>query len=468
MGTGIPVPATIPEGSKAFILCVPDDPFFYGVVMGALKTTTFRYYWQGSTEQIDAVTERMQTMYYDYQDQVGCMICDMIAQCFEDQDPGLMAAVAEAFRNNPTLRAAISEALTEEGGATPGRPVSDQQAAQDTLPENVRNEEGDCIPDNLWGACLYLVQSGNRAITDFFDILEAASNALEASAIIAQNIPAVGQYAASAAQFADQMRETIAEGYAAAYTEDYEQSLACDLFCLAKADCELSLDQMIATMNARLTSPIDIGDMGEIMAGIASGTWIGDEIADIAFMVYFSAVRFGQQFADKIGVRPLSDLMSLGADQLASDNWQILCDCGEAWILELDFTGSDMPENWTLISGTHVPGSGVLPVISSGGFSQARIQYDPVDSEQILEFTIQTDGYPAGSFGQVFSPYPSGTSFTYNFEEGVSGEDIEVSGLPAMFSDQAFAFGMEMNTTTPVNHITGVRIVGVGANPYTA
>jgi len=335
MGSGIPVPPEIPEGSKAFILCVPDDPFFYGVVMGALKTMTFKYYWDGTDEEKTAVTDRMLTMYYDYQEQVGCMICDMVAECFATGNEALIEALAEAIRNNPLLQEAIADALTQQGGAVPGRPLTPGQSGSSLLPDNVKDEEGNCIDDNLWGAMLYLVQSGNRLITDFFDVLEAASNTLESMEIISKAIPAAGDYISSAAGFADQLQENIAEGYAAAYTEAYEQGLACDLFCLARSTCDLSLDAIINVLNERLSEPLNIGDFGEIMAGIASGTWVGDELADVAFMCFFGALKFGQQFGETLGVRPLPVLMSLGADQLASNNWEVLCDCAEETTLQV-------------------------------------------------------------------------------------------------------------------------------------
>src|SRR6185369_4306761 len=105
MGTGIPVPATIPEGSKAFIVCVPDDPFFYGVVMGLLKQATFKYFWDGTEEQKEAVTDRMLTMYYGYQDQVGCMDCENIADCIEN-DEATQAALAAAIRSSNAIQQA--------------------------------------------------------------------------------------------------------------------------------------------------------------------------------------------------------------------------------------------------------------------------------------------------------------------------------------------------------------------------
>lgn len=335
MARGIPVPPVIPEGSKAFILCVPDDPFFYGVVMGAIKTMTFRYYWQGSTEQIDAVTERMTQMYYDYQEQVGCMICDMVAECFADGNEALIEALAEAIRNNPLLQAAIADAMAQNGSYTPGHSLTPGQSAANLIPDNVKDEFGNCIDDNLWGAMLYLVQSGNRLISDFFEVLEVLSNTIERMEVVSKAIPAAGDYISAAAGFADQLGEEIAEGYAGAYTEAYEQQLACDLFCLARSTCELSIDGVINLLNERLSEPFGLADFGEIMTGIATGSWVGDELVDVAFMVFFGALKFGQQFGDTLGVRPLPVLMSLGADQLASNNWEVLCDCAEETTLQV-------------------------------------------------------------------------------------------------------------------------------------
>jgi len=271
-------------------------------------------------------------------------ICERIASCLTDENPAVVAALAELMRSNPTIQQAISEAISENGGGIPGQPLSDEQQQRDLLPPEVKPDD-ECDYDALWGACLYLVQSGNRAITDFFENLEAASNTLEAATIIAGAIPAAGQYAEAAGEFADQMQENIAEGYAAAYTETYEEELACALFCLARSNsCELPLDGMVAILADRLSVPGLVVDFGLLMNFVSAGTWVGADIANVAYLVYFNALKYGQQFGDIIGVRPLSDLMGLGADQLASDNWMTLCDCPDdwQWTFPLDdvFTGN--------------------------------------------------------------------------------------------------------------------------------
>jgi len=251
--------------------------------------------------------------------------CLEVAQCFEDENEALMQALADAITNNALLQSAIASAISEQGGAVPGKPLTPAQSAKDALPPEVRDEEGVCIDDALWGACLFLVQSGNRAIEDVFQRLEAASNTLETSGIISQAIPAAGQYVGAAVAFADQMGENIAEGYTAAYDEAYENSLACAIFCAAKATCQLTPDMLVTILSDRLPAPEDTIDFGIVMARVGSGVYSGPEIADVAFYVYFSALKFGQQFGEIIGIRPLTDLMGLGADQLMSDNWMTLC-----------------------------------------------------------------------------------------------------------------------------------------------
>lgn len=253
--------------------------------------------------------------------------CEEIASCFENENESLMIAVANAIKNNLLLQQAIGDAIEQVGGATPGLPLSELSSGSNTLPDNVYDEEGDCVLDNLWGGVLYLVQTANRAISDFFEIIESAGNTLETATIVAEAIPAAGDYVAAAGAFADQLQENISEGYAAAYTEEYEEELACEIFCIARENCSLSIDELIEILNQRLPDPGDFSDFGLVMARIGSGTYSGPEIADVAFYLYFTALRFGQQFGSTLGIRPLEDMMSLGADFLSSDNWELLCDC---------------------------------------------------------------------------------------------------------------------------------------------
>jgi len=284
--------------------------------------------------------------------------CEEMVECLNDPESPFPAALAEALANNPLLAAAVAEALPNAGAGVPGRPLTAGQSATSILPAGVKDEEGNCISDALWGACLYLVQSGNRAITDFFEILESASNTLEASAIVAGAIPAAGSSAAAAAEFADQLLENFQEGYAGAYTEEYETQLACDLFCRASQACDLSMDDLNEIMAARLPDATTFLTFQAVMVYMGAGLPIGVNIADAMFTIFFTALQFGQQFGDTIGIRPLTDLMGLGADQLASDNWETLCDCPSCDFL--DFTTDEYSGLTDLSFGTWVDGVGFV------------------------------------------------------------------------------------------------------------
>lgn len=255
-------------------------------------------------------------------------ICDEVADCIESTPAvrdAIDGVIASALRE-PT--SAVRGALSDIGVPVPGQPLSPTQAASDLLPANVK-PGGICDNDALWGACLYLVQSGNRTITDFFEILALATDVLEAAQTTLNAIPVVGQYIGLAAGYAGAMQDWLADSYSAVYTESYEQGLACDLFCAAQDTCELSLDAAINVMNTRLSAPIDISDYAEIItAFITHGAWVGDEIADISFLLFLTSLKFGQKFGGQVGVLTIQTVLSLGADQLASNNWEVLCtDC---------------------------------------------------------------------------------------------------------------------------------------------
>jgi len=261
-------------------------------------------------------------------------ICERVAECFSSQNESVMEALALALATNPLLIGAIADAVTQSGSATPGRSLSPGEATASFLPGNVKTTEGECIENALWGACLYLVQSGDRAIKDFFELTENASNTLEMSTAVAGAIPAAGPYAEAAGELADQILENFAEGYAAAYTEEFEQGLACEIFNIARENCELTFEQLVDVMAARMPDPTTWTTFEQVMVTLGSGVLVGPLVADAMFALYFGAVRFGQQFAGTLGIRPLTDLMSLGADQLASDNWQLLCEDDPQFVVE--------------------------------------------------------------------------------------------------------------------------------------
>lgn len=394
-------------------------------------------------------------------------ICDAFADCLTAENEAVVEALAALIRNNQTIISAIADSLSSGGGAVPGRSLTDSQAREDVLPENVRDGEGDCILDALWGGTLYLVQSGNRAITDVFEIIESASNTLENMEIISRNIPAAGDYIATAAAFADQLQEVIAEGYSAAYTETFEENLACAIFCTARTDCELSVDDLMDIMNARLSEPMDLGDFGEIMAGIATGTWVGDDIANVAFLLFFAALRFGQQFGGTVGIRPLDILMSLGADQLASDNWETLCDCPEIW--DYAFPDGDNWDAWTLndFAGAQTAVVATALVGAENTTNNANfLSAEIVATGDVSHFEFDV-AWIDGNSGNACILYVDGTPVETQELLASGTRTVGASGTWTGMHTYSILMGINGGTgATRHTEVTAARFNGDGTNPF--
>lgn len=395
--------------------------------------------------------------------------CEEMAQCLTDQNEALMAALADVLANNPQLIAAIGAAVTENGSGIPGEPLTANQASRDVLPENVKNEEGDCIYDALWGACLFLVQSGNRLITDFFERLESASNTLETSAIVAETVPAAGPYVSAAAQFADQLQENLSEGYAAAYTETYEENLACALFCLARDGCELTPDMLMDSLAERLGYIDGTENYGVLMARVGTGVFVGDGIADAMFYIYFAALRFGQQFLDQLGVRPMTDLMGLGADQLASDNWQTLCGCSYDWVYEIDLTTSADWGDAAIVHGDFVPGVGIVGALEGDGSNLMQLLFSVADWGTSTLTRAKAWGNSTAASSGAFRGFiyiDAGTPIFHDIGSDGSGDYILDDTSPPGTPEDTYIHLSNLNSSYGVNTLTKYRLEGTGTNPF--
>lgn len=331
MGTGIPVPPVIPEGSKAFTVCVPDDPFFYGVVMGLLKQATFKYFWAGTDEQKTAVTDRMLEMYYGYQDQAGCMDCDQIADCIEN-DAATQAAIAEAITSNTLIQNAINNVYNPvPGGGTMPPEVSGQ---------NVTGPNPTCNLDALWGYIDTGIESMNAANRDSQEVIETLSQPAERLATLLSAIPGVGILPVDEIVAYGQglWSDDLFTAYVANDTAPYRTQLKCDLFCIARdAGCVVSVDMLVDLFLDRLSFS-GAKTLDYIVSYLVAGTWVGTEINDTFYLAQALWLKYGDQFFHILGLPGIGILFGLGEP---SDDWTLLCDCPEFWEHTIDFTASN-------------------------------------------------------------------------------------------------------------------------------
>lgn len=331
MARGIPVPPVIPEGSKAFTICVPDDPFFYGVVMGALKVTTFNYYWQGSSADIEAVTDRMKTMYYTYQDQDGCMDCAQVADCIEN-DAATQEAIANAIRTSTSIQDALRDAYDE---FQRGKDMPPDVTGQDVTGANPG-----CNLDKLWGWIIAGVNEMDTNNRDSQQVFETLSNQWERISTLVAAIPGVGVLPVDEIiQYAQGLwSDDLIDAYEANDTLTYRRQIACDLFCMARDNgCALTLDMMLNYFLERIAYS-GLQTVGNIVGYLIGGTWSGTQINDTFYIAQLVFLKFGNAFFKLIGIKPIEIMFQLGEP---SDDWTLLCDCPEDWESYVDFELSD-------------------------------------------------------------------------------------------------------------------------------
>jgi len=320
MGTGIPVPEVIPEGSKAFTVCVPDDPFFFGVVMGLLKQATFKYFWDGTEEQKTAVTDRMLIMYYGYQDQVGCMDCANVAGCIEG-DEETQAAIAAAIASSTLIQQAIANVYNELGvGGTMNAATRDR---------NLTGVNEGCNLNKLWGFIAGGIDGMNANNIDAQQSAELVSNIFERAALVVGAIPGIGVLPVDEViGYAQGLwSDDLFEVYEANDTTEYRNTLKCDIFCLAQANgCKVTIDLLRQYFLDRLSFAGD-QTVDNIVQFLIDGVWTGTQVNDTFYLAQVIWMQNGNKFFKVQGVMSFSVLFALGEP---SDDWELLCeDCPE-------------------------------------------------------------------------------------------------------------------------------------------
>lgn len=392
--------------------------------------------------------------------------CGEMALCLDDDNPAVIQAIADAINRSTLIQQAIIQQITNYGSGVPGQPLTEPQAQIDTLPMNVKIGEI-CDLDALWGACLYLTQSANRAIEDFFQQIETLTNPIERGQLAATAVPAVGNYIALVPALVDQIASELSEGYTAAYTETLEQQIACAIFCVARGGCELSIDQIIDVFAAEL-GELDISDFAVVMTLLTTGVLVGNQIVYAGFLLYFAAMKFGQQFGGVLGLRPLTDLMGLGADYLSSDNWETLCECPTFWEHTIDFTlstgGFEAFVNESVPRAQWVDGLGWARGGTGDAAQQANIQIQRLGMAAFNIQTMEITCTEAPTLGYQFRMNDvSGGAYS----SGIVGSGLTTHTITLDNSGS----GMWLNAAdndgeNMTGYITTLHMTGSGDNPF--
>jgi len=297
---------------------IPNIPEFIALVGGLLFQPTQAHFWyEFGSMDVETATTAMQDAlaFYDAEDECP-LSCEEIIDCIE---------------NNPETGEALMQWLSDNGFGTPSQNGTGTPNNAGIYESNPLLIDGstieDCDNDNLFGAITQLVDFVNRRIVDVFEIIESETNIIERSQIALEAFPITDTLAAdSAAAFADQLAEEIAEGYDAAFTEELEDEYRCDLFCLVKDTCELSFQTFADYFNGRIGNTPPTVAFSEYIEWFITGDFVGSNIVDAAYSVVFAALSYG---ADAMGINIGALLTSINAAlNDPNPDWALLCeDC---------------------------------------------------------------------------------------------------------------------------------------------
>jgi len=361
---------------------------------------------------------------------IPTMTCEQIIDCIEnDSDTGL----------------ALQQWLSDNGyggGTGTGTPGNAGIYQQNPLVIDGSTIE-DCNNDNLFGAITQFVDFINRRIVDVFEIIESETNIIERSQIALEAFPITDTLAAdSAAAFADQLAEEIAEGYDAAFTEELEDEYRCDLFCLVKDTCELDFQTFADYFNDRIgNTPPDV-QFSEYIEWFITGDFVGSNIVDAAYSLVCSALAYG---ADAFGINIGALLTSVNsALNDPNSDWLTLCDdCGGDFpdlittrcqdALNLGMVTQIDANHWHCVSEVHSDSNSYLFLRDSA--------INPANTFKILEITniVHASGSENGS-------QTSGSCSQNNVFSWIPGQIGALNRYEYMFSSNvAFSFDIEVS-----------------------
>jgi len=441
----------IVEGTMCVEVRVPAHLAYVALLQGFVAQMTNYWAYQGDREQRIAVASQVEQAYVQT-DWSSCMNCEELIACIT---PLLEAQTAQITNN------ILNQ--SQYGTQTPGMPMSGAESGGNIA----GGTNPTCDLDILWAQCLQVVKFTNQSIVDVLEKVEVATNVNELIGLVGE-IPILGWVAEVlgselATETINYFQEAVLEGYQAQYTNEVENAISCELFCLCRGDCVLSVDRIWSVFQSRLASlipetPGDILDLIEIMAGV---DFDGTEVVDICFYFAWGAAKLGQfLFGDAIAQSTLTLMMGLAVDDASAD-WELLCtDCPALWCHTFDFTIDE--QGWSNLPGfgNYVAGVGWETV----GQPAVRLLREWAGSVRIMSVGFTTTGpepvhhqVAANSALDCFIQGGAGTGGTYV---------VDTSGDACYVSLEQIVAGPSTNGIDEYDGVlTSLTLCGFGVEP---
>jgi len=188
-----------------------------------------------------------------------------------------------------------------------------------------------CGDDYIYGMTTQTVDLLNTIAEDFLELVEGIATNFELVREVADNIPIL-EAGGIGLDVALWLQQTAVSAYREGYTQTLRDEIACDLFCYARQNCELTPNMMGVYFSDKAGIGYAPGvQLNDIVAGIQA-------VTDPTLMVYtmylfiLSVLNQGGRFYTIPSSSRFRDYMTTYNNDPDPD-WQIICDpCEDKWI----------------------------------------------------------------------------------------------------------------------------------------
>jgi len=305
------------EGFFCVEVKVPASIEYVHLLQGLVAQMCHYWNYSGSEDDRKLPAQLCENAYRET-DWTACMNCEELTECITP----LLADLRDQIIQDFTFK----QYGTDDPTGVP-------------LPEESRsaNQAGTSNPtcdyDILWSQCLQVMEYTVDVVLAVLAQAEAATNPTELAQVLT-DLPVIDELGGDAiAGYIGFVQDCLAENYEADVTApDYVEIAACELFCLAKADCSITLERIQQVFQSRVESYFDtpfgaLGTIVDLFSYFVGNPVDGTIIADAMNLVLLAGGVLTNQFLGDVGTKTLQALLVLAVNDASSD-WITLCpDC---------------------------------------------------------------------------------------------------------------------------------------------
>ncbi len=378
----------------------------------------------------------------------------------------LCDAILDCIETTPAIQNAI-------GAFSVTTPIaSDATELTENLDTQLIDDPIGCDNDIIYGMCVGLANLLNRISEDMLQIfIQAASPAGRIGDII-EALPAIGILPVDDIfQFVEAVMDDINSSYAAAYTAQVAEDIACGFFCIAQENCELDMEQARDWILGELTASVSFTNWTTFISDVIADTYSGVQTVWIMHMIILEAIIFGGNIVGFDINRIATTILAMLNDP--DGDWSTLCTTcafSETW---LGGSGDPEADKWVIDLGTYNAGNDdITEGVRTGSTNGATIRLTVTAGlsgfidQIVMGYDVDTNSQRT----QRIRMFDVGDNLIFEENVDVTGTDID---LLVWNGHQAFVatdyFLLTTARSTPVaGHatMTDIGVQGSGDNPF--